>query len=200
MVVDVAAVDVAPAVRGVEAVALGQELFERPGPALGRLPHGAVAGSELRPRRPPVGAQAPVAYLVSLTATGHLGVEVRQAEGGAGEADGHRACGVQREEPDAGLAPGRDVGADIQLREVREGGDARQEAWAHAAHAKRRDAQPGAAVEGVEAEGGWYETPERLLRDGPVREEEVVPAHKEQPRARGKGIWPVPRPAQDLLG
>ena len=51
---DVATVDVTPPVRSVEAVAFGQELFQRTRPALERLPHGAVAARELRTRCAPV--------------------------------------------------------------------------------------------------------------------------------------------------
>ena len=200
MVVDVAAIHITHGVRGVEAVALGQKVLERAGTGLGRLTHGAVAGRELRLRRSPLRAHAPVVNLVAHDSAGHLSVQVRQVEGGAGEADGHRIAGVQREEPDARLAPGRDVGADVQLREVGEGRNARQEARPHAGHAERRDAQPRAAVEGVEMQGGRYQGSERLLMDGPVHKEQVVPTHKENPRASRPGIGPVLCPAQNHLG
>src|SRR5215211_6256917 len=200
MVMNVAAADVALPIRGIEAVALGQEVLERPGRALERLPHGAVAGRELRPRRAPVRARAPVANLVVHRTAVHLCIEVGQVEGGPGEPDGHRVAGIQGEEPDAGLAPGRYVGAQVELREAREPGYARQEARPHTGHAERRDAQPGAAVEGVEAEGGWDQRPEHTPIDGPVHEEQVVPAHKERPRARRDGVGPVLHPAQDRLG
>ena len=65
MVVDFSATDVAPPVRAVEAVALGQKVLDACPAALGRFPHGAVAGRELRRRRAPVRPQAPVVDLVA---------------------------------------------------------------------------------------------------------------------------------------
>src|SRR3712207_6990548 len=76
----------------------------------------------------------------------------------------------------------------------------RQKAWPRAAHAERRDAQPGATVEGVESESGRDPGPERVLGDGPVHEEQVVPGHKERPWTSRQRIGPVLRPAQGLLG
>src|SRR5918998_5581122 len=118
MVLDLAAMDVAPLACAVEAVTFGQEVFESIGPGVEGFSQGPVTAREPRMGRAPVRADAPVENLAVVGAAGHLRVEVGQAEGGAGETDGHRVARVQAEEPDAGFALGRDVGAEVQLREV----------------------------------------------------------------------------------
>jgi hypothetical protein len=89
-----------------------------------------------------------------------------------------------------GLAPGSS----------RERGNTRQKAGTHIAHVERRDAQPSAAVEGVEVESRRDKGSESILWYRPVHKEQVVPAHKQHPRARRHGVRSVPRPAQDLSG
>ena len=64
MVVDFSAADVAPPVRAVQAVALGQKVSMDP-LALEGFPHRAVAGRELGQRRAPVRPQASVVDLVA---------------------------------------------------------------------------------------------------------------------------------------
>ena len=65
MVMDVAAVDVAPLARAVETVAFGQEVFERPGAGVEGLSHRPVTTRELRMGRTPVRADALVANLLA---------------------------------------------------------------------------------------------------------------------------------------
>src|SRR5918999_5909223 len=124
MVMDVPAVDVPPLARAIETVAFGQEVFERPGAGVEGFAPQPVTAREPRFGRTPVRADAPVTDLAVVGVAGHLSIEVGQAEGGAGETDGHRIACVQAEEPDAGLVLGRDIGADVQLWEIREPGDA----------------------------------------------------------------------------
>jgi hypothetical protein len=78
--------------------------------------------------------------LVVRGVAGHLGVEVGQVEGGAGEADGETVVGVEREEPDAGSIPHRDVSAEVDLGKVREPGYGGHEMGPHADHVERHDA------------------------------------------------------------
>jgi hypothetical protein len=111
-----------PPGRTAETVALGQEVLERPGAGVEGASHRAVTAREPSILRAPVRADASVADLVSDDVAGHLRVEVGQAEGDASEADGYGVVGVQAEEPDAGFALGRDVGAHVQFREVERGG------------------------------------------------------------------------------
>ena len=145
-----------------------------------------------------MGADAGVAHLFTRRVAEHLRIVVGQTEGCPGEADGHGVVGVEAEKPDAGLSVRRDVGSEVQLRKVRERGDARQAAGPHAAHAERHDAEPGAAVEGVQAQGGRYERTEPFFRDGPVHKEQVVPAHGERPGTLRQGVRAVFRPAQNF--
>ena len=160
------------------------------------------SGPRTRPAaRPCASRTAPVVDdLVVRGVAGHLGVEVRKVEGGAGEADGEAAVGVQGEEPDARPAFRRHVGAEVDLGEVREPGDGGQEMGPHAGHVEGHDAEPGAAVEGVDAQGGRHERPESFHVDGPVHEEQVPPAHPQRPRTGRNGVGAVLHPAKNRLG
>src|SRR5215211_508412 len=187
-VVYLAATDDAFLVGAVQAIPLGQEVLDGRWSALERFPDRAVTCFELRVRSAPVRADAPVVDLAVRDAAGHLGVEVRQVEGGAGEADGEAVVGVQGEKPDARPVPGRDVGAEVDLRKVREPGDGGQEMGPYARHVEGHDADPGPAFEGVDAESGRHERPEILRLDGPVHEEQVPPAHPHDPAFGRHGI------------
>src|SRR3712207_2620460 len=65
VVMDVAAVDFAPPARAVEAIALGQEVLERPRAGVVGIPHRPVTAREPRFGRAPVRADAPVAHPVA---------------------------------------------------------------------------------------------------------------------------------------
>src|SRR5215211_4254622 len=106
-----------------------------------------------------VGPGTPIIYLVARGVAVHLGVEVRQPECGAGEADGYAAVGIEGEEPDAWLAFRRHVGAQVYLGEVREAGEGGQEVGSYAGHIEGHHTEPGAAFEGVEAQGRRHERP-----------------------------------------
>src|SRR5919112_1315572 len=182
MVVDFCAAHVPPSVRAVEAVALGQELLDGPLLALEGFSHGSVTGLEFCPRRAPVRPQASVVDLIARGVAVHLGVEVRQVERSAGETDGDAAAGVEGEEPDAGPAFRRHVGAEVYLGEVREPREGGQEVGSYAGHVEWYDAEPGTAFEGVDVQSRWHEGPERVHSHRPVHEEQIPPAHPEGPR------------------
>ncbi|MCD6054347.1 MAG: hypothetical protein K0Q96_1539 [Rubrobacteraceae bacterium] len=184
--------------RTVQAVALSQKGLD--GPPLEAFPHGAVAGRELRQRRAPVRPQASVVDLVARGIAVHLGVEVRKVECGAGEADGYAAAGVEGEEPDTRPAFRRYVGAEVYLREMREPGDRGQEVGPYAGHIEGYYAEPGASFEGVDAQGRRHEGPEIFHSDGPVHEEQVPPAHPEDPRTGRDGVGTVLCPAKYRRG
>lgn len=78
------------------------------------------------------------------------GAEVRQPVGAAGGEDGSPAVGVEAEEVDPRLAADTDVGADVQLREAGEERRWQSRPQAQALDAEGGDAEPGAAVMGVE--------------------------------------------------
>ncbi len=71
---------------------------------------------------------------------------------GARRRDGDWACGIETEKPDAGLAALGDVSPHIQFREGGKPGNAGGATQAHSRHAKRDDAEPGAAFEMIELE------------------------------------------------
>src|SRR5919107_3150505 len=197
MVVDFCAADLAPSVRAVEAVALGQKSLDGPLVALERFSQGSVAGLEFRPRRAPVRPEASVVDLIARGVAVHLGVEVRQVERSAGETDGDAATGVEGEEPDAGPAFRRHVGAEVYLGEVRESRDGGQEVGPYVGHVEWYDAEPGVAFEGVDVQSRWHEGPERVHSHGPVHEEQIPPAHPEGPRTGRNRVGTMLCPAKN---
>src|SRR5215217_4104787 len=191
-VVDLAATNDAFLVGAVQTITLGKKVLDGAMVALKRLSHGPITGHELRRSGTPVRADAPVVDFVVYCVAGHVGVEVGQAEGGTGEPDGQAAVGVQGEEPDAGPVLCRDVGAEVDFGEVRESGNGGQKMGPHAGHVEGHDTQPGAPVEGVDAQRGRHERPEHLRIDGPMHEEQVPPRHPHRPRAGRNRVGPVP--------
>src|SRR5919199_2263725 len=60
----------------VEAVALGEEILQRPGPGIEALTRRAIKPHEPGGRRRRVGPYAPVTHLLAADLTGHIRVEV----------------------------------------------------------------------------------------------------------------------------
>src|SRR5215213_318689 len=101
---DFAAPEAAAPVGGVEAVALGEPMLERPGLRGVRGAGRGVLGAELGGRRSAVHARALVVDRIAMPADPHRGVKVRQQVKGAGTTDGEPAAGIEAEEPDARAA------------------------------------------------------------------------------------------------
>src|SRR5215218_4512222 len=106
-VVDLGAVQAGP-IRGVETVALCQEVLETPGPRGERLAGGTVrAGEDERPGRPP--ACARVVDAVATPLGRDTGVEVGQLVDATRRLDRAAARGIEAEEPDPRLLLRSDV-------------------------------------------------------------------------------------------
>ncbi len=73
-------------------------------------------------------------------------------EPGAGDRDGNGISRVEAEKPDAGLAIGDHVGANVQLGKRGEAGQGWRFSEAYAGHAERDDRDPSLALEGVDFE------------------------------------------------
>src|SRR5215208_5580662 len=117
-VMDLGAVQ-ARSIRGVETVALCQEVLETPGPGGERLAGGTVrAGEDERPGRPP--AFARVVNAVAAPVDRDTGVEVRQLVDTARRLDRTAARGIEAEEPDPQLLLRSDVRAHVDLGEARD--------------------------------------------------------------------------------
>src|ERR1700727_1699456 len=95
------------------------------------------------------------------------GKAVEEARGGCTE----EVVGVDGEEIDAWHAVLRvaDVSTEIDLRKVARAGNGWQATQADAVHPKGDDAEPGAALEGIELHAVWNERGECSGRQGPVR-------------------------------
>ena len=187
-----------PAGEGEEAVALGKEAAEVSGLAGRDGAGGAVAQAGFGGAGAREQAAAGVGdAAVGVGAVGHAGGEVGQREDHAGAEDGERGGGVERVEPDAALAgaAGADVGAEVELGEGARGGEGEgalaEGADADLVHIEGHDAEPGVAVVGVDLEAGREAGGDGGGRDGPVGEEEVVPALAHAPLAVGERVGAV---------
>ncbi len=100
--------------------------------------------------------------------------------------DGDCARGVESEKPDAGLAAGAHIRAHIQFRERGEPRNVRRSAKAHARHSKRDDSEPRASLEAIQFQTPRNQRPQRLRRNAPMHEKQVMPflAHDPWPRRK----------------
>jgi len=108
---------------------------------------------------------------------------------GPGYGYGEGIRGIEAEKPDAWLAVGDDVGSDVQLGEGGNPGEGWSAAETHTGHAERNNTNPGKAGKGVYFKARRNSSAQGLLRDGPMREEEIVPALRHDPWAG----WQRPR-------
>ncbi len=120
----------------------------------------------------------------------HARVEVGKMIRGASGQHGGPAGGIQTEEKHAWLALRSHVGSAVEFGQ---GGHPRQDWHSPRAdrHKKRRDADPRVAIEGIELEAPGNQWPERRCGNPPVREQEVAPDLRHDPRAAGQRPGPV---------
>src|ERR1700722_15141233 len=119
----------------------------------------------------------------------HACDEIGEMEPGTSDRDGDRVCGVEAEEPDAGFAAVRDIGAHVEFGECGERRQRRRGAQAHARHAEGNHADPGFALKRVDFEWGGDEWTQSRNIDSPVREEQIVPGLRHDPRTRRDRPW-----------
>jgi hypothetical protein len=111
-----------------------------------------------------------------------------------GAHDGPTTCGVEADEKDPGLAAGRHVGANVELRKGRETRCRYQPSHAKPGQSEGNDPNPGVAVELVDLERRWYERAQRRAWNRPVTEQDVLPGLREEPAP----LRPWPRPMRRL--
>src|SRR5918994_2051009 len=169
-------------VQRVKAVALRQEVLERPRDGRRDRSVGAIRRTERR-----AATAAAVHDLVAAPLGPHARTKVREVVRPLRRLDRERALGVEAEEPDAGLVVDRRVRTDVELEEARQHGDGRQPANAEARDAKRRDPDPRRAVERVDGDRLGNDRAEHLFVDPPVREVQMVPRLCLHPRLVGDG-------------
>ena len=179
------------AVDRVEAVALGEEVLQRAGGGRrDRADRPVAALPHERPRRRLAPGRAVVEPLAAPLAR-HACAEVRQPVGAARSVDGEPARGVEREEPDARLAPARHVRAHVQLQELGHVRERQRPPQAEAGDGEGRDAEPGGAVPGLQLQRLRHQGPQLILGYGPVREQQVVPRLAHDPAAGRQRPGPV---------
>src|SRR5579884_710602 len=176
------------AVLGVEAVALRQELLQRPRLGTEQRPASAVRRAERC-----AGPSRLVPDVVGLAHAAHLRMVVRQPVEPLGALHRHRARRVEREEPDARLGVTGDVRPHVQLRERGEARQRREPAQPEVREQERRDAEPGAALVRIELQRRRDELAQRARLHAPVQEREVEPGLRVRPGPLRRGPRPVAR-------
>ena len=181
-----------PAVLGVEAVALGEEVLERAGP---RVEDGAVAAV-----RCAEGLALVAAAVVDDVCAAPPHEDVRVVVGQPVEApcglDHEAARRVEGEEPDPGLTVTSHVRADVELAKVRCERQRQQAARPQSRDGERRHAEPAAARVLVHVEPVRHDLAQPIGRDAVMDEEQVVPRLAHHPGRFGQRPRPVVRVLQ----
>src|SRR6266850_392465 len=179
----------------VEAVPLGEKIFERPDLCIehrtGRgVRHDQLGGYSRRSVTTTTIANPPIP-----TIHVHRRAEIRQVEQRARSGDGERAPGVEAEEIYARFFIDADVGPHVELGKCRDPGQRWHASRGDVRHVERHDSKPCFPVIQLELERTGKHRREPDFVDGPVGEEQVVPGLRHDPRASRHR----PRPMLDLL-
>jgi hypothetical protein len=179
---NIAAPDPPTPVGCVQAVALGEEVFQRPWRRAIHWAGRAIASDKRGRRRTAMPPVTRIGHHVALACAAHLGTIVVQMKKIARHLHRNRVGRIEAKEPDARLTPDRHVCSHIELRKRRYSRQQREQARPNPGHPKRHDPDPGRAIEGVDRQGGWDGCADRRDRDRPVHKQQVVPLHVEHPR------------------
>ena len=113
---NLAANEPAPAIKGIEAIAFCQKMFERAWLRGKNRTNRTVVRLQFCRGRSGVASLAGVFDPAMLFGTTHPRAEVRQMEPRTGDRDGQRVPGVEAEKPNPWLVSGLHISANIQLR------------------------------------------------------------------------------------
>ena len=128
---------------------------------------------------------------------GHLRRVVRQVEQRARGPDRDRIPGIEAEEVHAGTAVHPHIRPDVELGKRRDPWQRRDSTRRDIRHMERHDAEPRLRVVEVELKTGRDERAECRHVERPVREEQVVPGLRHDPRRIGHRPRPVPGDLQN---
>ncbi len=187
--VDVERARAVASVGRVEAIALGQKVFERAGGGRNGRRRRTIARGEACRRVPFLSALGAVTDPAVLGRAPHVRREVGKVHDRARNSDRERIGGVEAEEEHAGPIPEPDVRADIELGERRQPRQCRNAARRHVRHPERHDSDPCLSIEQIDLERCRNLRPELRDVDRPVREQQVVPGLRHQPRRGGHRPW-----------
>ena len=165
--VDFATEQAAWRIGGIEAIALGEEVFERAGLRLEGRAYWMVGAAQQGRRRSVVTTFAEVTDFVAVPVAAHVGPEIRKMEPGAGDGDGDGIGSIEAEEPDAGFAAERYIGADVHFGKSGEPRKRGSGAETDARHAERNDAEPSLTFVEVKLQGNGDKRDPWRHRDGP---------------------------------
>src|SRR5437762_8736855 len=98
---------------------------------------------------------------------------------------------IQTEEPYARLSVRGDICAHIQFRKCREPRDCRRSTQTDIRHNKRHDADPGLLIKMIEFELCGNKSAQCLRGNRPMREQQVAPVLRDDPRLPGLRPWPM---------
>ena len=168
----------APTVSGVQQIPLDQKVLDGSRSRRRRLTDLPVFGQGMS-----VGGSAPATApsrtidgVVALLAYPDPGIVVGQLPEYSGDGDRDRVGGVQTEEPDAGIAPlPVNIGADVDLFEVRQARHRRRPEGTNSPHRKRYQPYIGLTLEDIDCQTVGQQPLNRVRRDGPMNKKKVAP-------------------------
>ena len=193
--VDLGPHDPPAAISGEQTHPAGEPVLERSRGGGRSGPGRSIPGDERSRCAAPIRASRAIRDLVAGPGRCHLGPEVRQVEHRSSAHDDRPARGIERQEEHTGSTDAADVRANVELRERAQAWDGRErtQAWDRdtarrdVRHRERNDAEPRRTVEGVELEACRHDRRQRRRLDRPVGEQEIEPAHPDEPRSGHPG-------------
>jgi len=188
-VVDIEPVQAPLFCEGVEAIALREPVLQSTLASAYYRGDRSVGGRKLARSGSRVCTLAMVMDSIALLLALYLRAIVRQVKKGARKRDSQRVSGIQAEEVDTGDAVHHDIGAYIDLKELRQSRNQGRPAGTRIANAKRHDADPGLPLERVKCKGLWHKCAQLAWSNGPVGEEQLVPALCRHPGSFRQRIW-----------
>src|SRR6266478_8022004 len=152
---DFAAIDAPSRCGRIQAIALRQEMRQRAALWLKGFPGTAVSRLKSSTGRPWMSTLALILNPTINVPAGHACLEIGQVKGQSSRGHSHRICGIQTEEPNAGLALRRHIGPNVQLEKCGEPRQRGRPTQSHARHAERHNTEPRLPLECIDLQFRW---------------------------------------------
>ena len=167
---------------GIQTISLRQEVLQGSRLCMKTLSERLIDSLEPFSASSPVLALRRVGQLLAVSLYRDTRMKIRQMKPRSRCFHRNAIRSIQTEKPHPRLIARPYVSAHIELRESRQTGQRRRAAQPHPRHAKRHDAHPGASSKRVNLQAAWNEFLHLPNRHFPVREQQVVPVLRHQPR------------------
>jgi hypothetical protein len=181
-VVDFATKDFPTSIQGVQAISLGQEMLQRAGRCLEDRISWAISDPQRCSRCAAIRSFALIVNRSVRVFTLHACTEIRKVKPGTGDFHGQGIRRIKAEKPDAWLSACFHVSTHIQFGKSRQAGHVRCQADPHAGHPEGNNRDPSTAVEGVDLECSRNFSSKQRRVDRPVREQQIMPGLRHDPR------------------